>query len=160
LSTLTRVPINAANSDSPQRLNATSPPNPGYELCANCIQSAGVNHALQGNSGSGPGSVNVSAGAAPPSPEEAQRTLSQWRRTAPKQKGHFRHAYVEKVWGPGGWKDVGEWAHILVWSLWSESVDELARIFRTRRGRCVLNLRDEILFGAIQVCILPEDGHL
>lgn len=81
---------------------------PGYELCANCIQSAGVNHALQGNSGSGPESTPLSVGAAPPSPEEAQRTLSQWRRSAPKQKGHFRHAYVEKVWGPGGWKDVGK----------------------------------------------------
>ena len=46
---------------------------------------------------------------APPSPEE---TLSQWRRSAPKQKGNFRHAYIEKVWGPAGWTDVGMYLHL------------------------------------------------
>ncbi|KAH8104219.1 hypothetical protein DFH11DRAFT_1765448 [Phellopilus nigrolimitatus] len=61
----------------------------GYELCPGCFETAGVLHALAG-------------GAAPDEPTSAspedQRTLSQLRRAAPRQKGHFRHAYLEKLW--------------------------------------------------------------
>ncbi|KAH8120065.1 hypothetical protein DFH11DRAFT_1739314 [Phellopilus nigrolimitatus] len=69
----------------------------GYELCPGCFETAGVLHALAG-------------GAAPDEPTSAspedQRTLSQLRRAAPRQKGHFRHAYLEKLWSASGWKDV------------------------------------------------------
>ncbi|CAL1714191.1 unnamed protein product [Somion occarium] len=75
----------------------------GYELCFSCIESAGVIHALEMTlaPGSSPGS-----GDWPPSPEDAELALSQWRRSAPKRKGQLRHAYLEKVWGPRGWDDV------------------------------------------------------
>jgi hypothetical protein len=77
----------------------------GYELCSGCIESAGVNHALEVNlaPGTSPGRGSTS----PSSPEDAQRALSQWRRSAPKQKGQLRHAFLEKVWAHRGWEDVG-----------------------------------------------------
>lgn len=70
----------------------------GFELCPSCIETAGVIHALIGAS---PDAANE-----PSSPQDPQKTLSQLRRTAPRQKGHFRHAYIEKLWGASGWKDV------------------------------------------------------
>lgn len=70
----------------------------GFELCPNCIETAGVIHALIG--------ASPDAADEPSSPQDAQKTLSQLRRTAPRQKGHFRHAYIEKLWGASGWKDV------------------------------------------------------
>ena len=69
---------------------------PGYELCPGCLESAGVDHALEKSLD--PGSS--------PSPSSPERALSAWRRSAPKQKGKLRHAYVEKSWGWGGWQDV------------------------------------------------------
>ena len=69
---------------------------PGYELCPGCLEAAGVDHALEKSLD--PGSS--------PSPSSPERALSAWRRTAPKQKGKLRHAYVEKSWGWGGWQDV------------------------------------------------------
>lgn len=79
----------------------------GYELCSGCIESAGVNHALEVSlaPSTSPGRGNSS----PSSPEDAQRALSQWRRSAPKQKGQLRHAYLEKVWAHRGWEDVGRY---------------------------------------------------
>ncbi|KAI0940921.1 hypothetical protein AcV7_003165 [Taiwanofungus camphoratus] len=79
----------------------------GYELCANCIESAGVTHALE---------MSVAPGSSPgpglgSSAEDAQRALSQWRRSAPSQKGHLRHAYIEKSWGHRGWQDVEQDDH-------------------------------------------------
>lgn len=69
---------------------------PGYELCPSCLESAGVHHALEK-------SLDPGSSPSPSSPEQA---LSAWRRTAPRQKGKLRHAYVEKSWGWGGWQDV------------------------------------------------------
>jgi len=69
---------------------------PGYELCPSCLEAAGVHHALEK-------SLDPGSSPSPASPEHA---LSAWRRTAPKQKGKLRHAYVEKSWGWGGWQDV------------------------------------------------------
>ncbi|KAH9930304.1 uncharacterized protein B0H18DRAFT_1116990 [Fomitopsis serialis] len=72
----------------------------GYELCWECLPGAGVTHALE---------MSVAPGSSPvlgnwsTSGEDA---LSQWRRTAPSQKGQLRHAYVEKSWGHRGWQDV------------------------------------------------------
>lgn len=75
---------------------------PGYELCPSCLESAGVHHALEK-------SLDPGSSPSPASPEHA---LSAWRRTAPKQKGKLRHAYVEKSWGWGGWQDVRKY-HIV-----------------------------------------------
>ena len=69
---------------------------PGYELCPSCLESAGVHHALEK-------SLDPGSSPSPASPEHA---LSAWRRTAPKQKGKLRHAYMEKSWGWAGWQDV------------------------------------------------------
>ncbi|KAH8075859.1 hypothetical protein BXZ70DRAFT_963595 [Cristinia sonorae] len=77
--------------------------NPGYELCANCIESVGVIHALEDFAA--PGS-SPRPNDWPPSPEEQQRAFSQLRRTAPRNKGQLRHAFLEKQWGPRGWQDV------------------------------------------------------
>lgn len=76
----------------------------GYELCHQCIESVGVVHALE--SCIAPGSSPI-VGEWPPSPEDAQRALSAWRRTA-SAKGQLRHAYIEKVWGTNGWANVGK----------------------------------------------------
>lgn len=83
-----------------------SPPNRtnGYELCAMCLETVGVHHAIEAGLAA-PGSSPVSSNISPASrgnPELA----SQWRRSAPK-KGQMRHAYKEKVWAPHGWEDVG-----------------------------------------------------
>ena len=74
---------------------------PGYELCSMCVQSYGVQHSLQ---------FSTTPGASPgpgTSPEDAERALSRWRRTAPSQKGLLRHAYIEQSWTHSGWEDVG-----------------------------------------------------
>ncbi|KAH8111378.1 hypothetical protein DFH11DRAFT_1690419 [Phellopilus nigrolimitatus] len=69
----------------------------GYELYPGFFETAGVLHALAG-------------GAAPDEPTSAlsedQRTLSQLRHAAPRQKGHFLHAYLEKLRCASGWIDV------------------------------------------------------
>ncbi|THU92735.1 hypothetical protein K435DRAFT_758000 [Dendrothele bispora CBS 962.96] len=75
----------------------------GYELCAMCIESAGVDHAIE--AGLAPGSSPTTGNYSPSSPEDAQR-VSQWRRAAPRQKGQLRHAYLEKIWTHTGWADV------------------------------------------------------
>ena len=154
-SSVTRVPGDTPTQPAPPKDESTPAAPQGYELCANCIQSAGVNHALQGSATSRPDTIPVTAGGAPPSPEEAQRSLSQWRRAAPKQKGHFRHAYVEKVWGEGEWKDVGR-------SMPYPRVKPVLILskFRTRRGRCMCNLRNEILFRKVQMRIMSKNGDL
>ncbi|EKM50674.1 uncharacterized protein PHACADRAFT_178406, partial [Phanerochaete carnosa HHB-10118-sp] len=71
---------------------------PGFELCFNCIATVGIVHALEASIDPGSSPLHVS-------PEESQRTFSEWRRTA-SRKGHLRHAYIEKVWGPRGWDNV------------------------------------------------------
>ena len=74
----------------------------GYELCWECLPTAGVTHALE---------MSVAPGSSPVHAKwstSGEDALSQWRRTAPTQKGQLRHAYIEKSWGHGGWQDVGE----------------------------------------------------
>jgi hypothetical protein len=82
--------------DTPKLCVPDGQRDPGYELCPSCLESAGVHHALEK-------SLDPGSSPSPASPEHA---LSAWRRTAPKQKGELRHAYVEKSWGWGGWQDV------------------------------------------------------
>lgn len=93
---LTLPGINAISNGS------LSPGEIGFELCPNCIEHYGMLHAVEACAVASPRQTEW-----PPSPEDAQRTLSQWRRTASK-KGQMRHAYYEKVWGQRGWDDVGK----------------------------------------------------
>lgn len=88
--------------------HSTASQESGYELCHQCIESVGVVHALE--SCIAPGSSPI-LGEWPPSPEDAQRALSAWRRTA-SAKGQLRHAYIEKVWGASGWANVGTYTYI------------------------------------------------
>ncbi|KAG6869213.1 hypothetical protein C0993_009076 [Termitomyces sp. T159_Od127] len=70
----------------------------GFELCSNCMESAGVHHAIEAASSTSPvmpASVNGDAQAA-----------SQWRRAAPK-KGELRHAFLQKYWSHDRWEEVG-----------------------------------------------------
>ncbi|KIK61658.1 hypothetical protein GYMLUDRAFT_73171 [Collybiopsis luxurians FD-317 M1] len=67
----------------------------GYELCPECIEFAGVDHAFEA-AGSSPTMGDLLSS----SPEDAVR------RAAPTQKGQLRHAFLEKMWGHGGWEDV------------------------------------------------------
>jgi len=112
---------------------------PGYELCPSCLESAGVDHALEKSLD--PGSS--------PSPSSPERALSAWRRTAPKQKGKLRHAYVEKSWGWGGWQDVRAYliicyVHLLLGLCASTEQDDRAdnrcstcsSLFTGRRYKC------------------------
>ena len=71
----------------------------GYELCPQCIDTAGRDHAIFA---AVPGPV------VPSSSEDPQQALS-WRKAAPK-KGHLRHAYHEKLWGQRGWENVGKYS--------------------------------------------------
>lgn len=73
----------------------------GFELCSSCIEIVGVLHSIEGSTGNSP--MNSSPLS---SSQESLQTLSELRRTAPRSKGHLRHAYREKVWGRNGWKDV------------------------------------------------------
>ena len=89
--------------DTPKLCLPDGQRDPGYELCPGCLESAGVHHALEK-------SLDPGSSPSPASPEHA---LSAWRRTAPKQKGKLRHAYVEKSWGWGGWQDVRTYHHVI-----------------------------------------------
>lgn len=77
----------------------------GYELCHNCIETAGVTHAIEAvaEPGSSPTANSVS-----PFSSSSEDAALQWRRAAPKHKGQLRHAYLWKMWGHGGWTDVGQ----------------------------------------------------
>lgn len=96
-------------------LGPASPGVRGYELCGSCIEGAGVRHAIEGAAGV-VGSPGAGHGASSPSygygameeDDEERAALSMWRRSAPKEKGRLRHAYLEKVWGYGGWVDLRE----------------------------------------------------
>lgn len=98
------IPGSTLHSHSGASSSTLSSQGPGYELCFNCIESVGVVHALEASIG--PEASSPLPSDVPPSPEETQRALSEWRRTA-SRKGHVRHAYLEKVWGPRGWDNVG-----------------------------------------------------
>ncbi|KAL0062876.1 hypothetical protein AAF712_010196 [Marasmius tenuissimus] len=97
------LPALPKGSPSPTSLGVPGPSRVGYELCAACIEFTGVQHAIE--AGLAPGSSPTVSGRSPTSPEDEQRAL-QWRRTAPTQKGQLRHAYLEQMWGHGGWKNL------------------------------------------------------
>lgn len=89
-------------SISGRRMNIPNSQPSGYELCSGCLESAGIDHAVE--SGLAPPGTSPFGGLSPSS-DNAQRAL-QLRRSAP-IKGQLRHAFQEKVWGYSGWKDVG-----------------------------------------------------
>jgi len=71
----------------------------GYELCAMCFLTVGLDHTLA-----------LSGGADSPSSPTLQPTpqeLAIARRTAPKRKGELRHAFLFQIWGFNGWQDIG-----------------------------------------------------
>ncbi|KAH9967512.1 hypothetical protein BC827DRAFT_1174689 [Russula dissimulans] len=70
----------------------------GYELCAMCFLTVGLDHTLA-----------LSSGADSPSSPTLQPTpqaLAIARRTAPKRKGELRHAFLFQIWGFNGWQDI------------------------------------------------------
>lgn len=75
----------------------------GYELCAMCLETVGINHAVEAGLAM-PGTSPVFGNTQ--SMHDDPQIASQWRRAAPK-KGKMRHAYKEKAWGHNGWEDVG-----------------------------------------------------
>jgi hypothetical protein len=75
----------------------------GFELCSNCIESAGVVHAE--NSSNSTLAKPVSS-----SPNPTSRSSSSGSERTAKKKTLLRHAFTEKVWGSQGWQDVGAWS--------------------------------------------------
>ncbi|KAG8899112.1 hypothetical protein FRB99_006936 [Tulasnella sp. 403] len=79
----------------------------GYELCANCITTAGVSHAHEGaldlSSACSVGSSLTLVSTPMSSPDDGGSTL---RRSAPSERGRMRHAFVEKVWNGSEWKAI------------------------------------------------------
>jgi hypothetical protein len=78
----------------------------GYELCSDCVQIKGVKHSLLGGTDDDdlPSKFGMSG---------SQQELSAALRSAPHQKGHLRHAFAEKLWGPDGWQDIGALNNVL-----------------------------------------------
>ncbi|KAG9128258.1 hypothetical protein FRC07_002217 [Ceratobasidium sp. 392] len=106
-------PIHTNSSPSPRAHLSSSPASSpssssgssfeqGYELCVGCIEVAGVVHAAESASLSVAGSTSGSSATLVGYPNARDGVVS--RR---KQRTGKRHAYIEKVWGAGGWKDVG-----------------------------------------------------
>lgn len=70
-----------AQRDQPRRKT-------GYELCANCIEIHGIEH------------TKAAARA-------AKNELSGTELRRRKKAGELRHTFNERIWGAGGWDDVG-----------------------------------------------------
>ncbi|KAE9399947.1 hypothetical protein BT96DRAFT_677457 [Gymnopus androsaceus JB14] len=97
-------PVPSLGGSSSRLMLSTNQANEtGYELCPNCMEIAGVTHAIAAivEPGSSPAASNILS-------SSLEDAALQWieRRAAPKQKGQLRHAYLEKMWGHGGWTDV------------------------------------------------------
>ncbi|KAG6890022.1 hypothetical protein C0992_003367 [Termitomyces sp. T32_za158] len=69
----------------------------GFELCSNCMEFAGVHHAIEAASSTSP--------VMPTSVNGDAQAVSQWRRAAPK-KGELRHAFLQKYWSHDRWEEV------------------------------------------------------
>lgn len=103
-------PLQSYSSGSRDPNVPSSPSSPtrktnGYELCALCLESVGINHAINEAGLAATGSSAIVSNMSPTSHHDPH-LASQWRRAAPK-KGKMRHAYIEKVWSQHGWEDVG-----------------------------------------------------
>lgn len=124
----------ASSSSSPSTPSIDT--GPGYELCPNCIGTAGVLHAENAlNATLSPGTMPLTSSStlAVPigSPSNSSPSLSSSVTNSPggnsfigadpsaspsigatgrkvlKRKALIRHAYIEKFWGEAGWQDVG-----------------------------------------------------
>lgn len=69
---------------------------PGFELCPSCMEHLGILHVAALANGI----------VKPDYAQTSQKQLAVWARKAPLNK-ELRHAFIEMVWGPGGWQDVG-----------------------------------------------------
>lgn len=102
----------------------------GFELCTDCMETAGIEHASEsvatgpdpfqpghspavGNSPYAerasytmPGSYAPGGGSSGSSTHSAGS--GSWKRSVPRKKGQLRHAFKEKMWTPNGWIDVGK----------------------------------------------------
>ncbi|KAI0251773.1 hypothetical protein BJV78DRAFT_407146 [Lactifluus subvellereus] len=68
----------------------------GYELCDMCFGKVGLDHSMSGG---------VESPTSPTFPRTPQE-ISIARRSAPKQRGQLRHAFLEQMWGFNGWQDI------------------------------------------------------
>ncbi|PFH51867.1 hypothetical protein AMATHDRAFT_84931 [Amanita thiersii Skay4041] len=73
-----------------------------YELCSECVQDIGVNHAIQ--PGIDPRSSPIARSFSSPS-IRGLSDASEWHRSAP-EKGKLRHAFREQVWTNNKWTDL------------------------------------------------------
>ncbi|TEB36518.1 hypothetical protein FA13DRAFT_1726881 [Coprinellus micaceus] len=83
-------------------------PPSGFELCPDCLGSAGLVHAIEAGMGS-PSSGQSAAGSSNTSLQLQQQDPT-WKRSAPK-RGHIRHSYIEKIWGEFGWEEISQDEH-------------------------------------------------
>lgn len=130
------LPPRSPRQDSgSQKSESVTTPHEGFELCPDCMETAGIEHASESTAygppltftgpfgGPGPSSIgsNGSSGLSSPGgimpagllAHRAGSTSSldsaggrSWKRSSPWKKGQLRHAFKEKVWAPGGWIDV------------------------------------------------------
>lgn len=68
----------------------------GYELCAECVQSYGVRHAIDSG---------LDRDSSPLSSASTSTAVQGWHRSAP-QKGKLRHAFREQIWESSRWIDL------------------------------------------------------
>ncbi|KZT59440.1 hypothetical protein CALCODRAFT_450060 [Calocera cornea HHB12733] len=95
----------------------------GYELCAGCVHSAGLNHATLAAEAEGPSPLSSSSSSSGPSPlygsptahfqsSQSSLQLAGQSPSRMRKKHAFRHAFREKMWGPTGWKDLEYDEHV------------------------------------------------
>ncbi|KIM32725.1 hypothetical protein M408DRAFT_326470 [Serendipita vermifera MAFF 305830] len=122
-----RSPISPRHGSGSQHSESSSTTPEGFELCTDCMETAGIEHASEsvatiptpgvtpthsspGSAGSG--SFTDANPLSNPGPATGSGSSSSsadsgsWRRNVPRRKGQLRHAFKEKMWGAGGWTDL------------------------------------------------------
>ncbi|EJU03700.1 hypothetical protein DACRYDRAFT_49374 [Dacryopinax primogenitus] len=82
----------------------------GYELCAGCVHSAGLNHAAVSADSDGHSPLSSSS-----THYHGSQSALQLPGQSPvrnRKKHAFRHAFREKMWGLNGWKDLEYDEHV------------------------------------------------
>ncbi|KAH8108584.1 hypothetical protein DFH11DRAFT_1691418 [Phellopilus nigrolimitatus] len=101
-----RTRVSTRSSRSSSSRSASSRRRTPRSPCAACASSSATRSSSRWRSST----AMPTALGAPDEPTSAlpedQRTLSQLRRAAPRQKGHFLHTYLEKLRSASGWIDV------------------------------------------------------
>lgn len=122
-----RSPVSSRHGSGSQHSEPSPTALDGFELCTDCMETAGIEHASesvataapmqsvpQGHSSPGSGSSGSFPDLSPFGPATGSGSSAtsadsgSWRRGVPKKRGQLRHAFKEKVWAPGGWTDVGK----------------------------------------------------